>query len=124
MRPPACVFVCVCVCVRRARIWPIERVERAGRLTLLCTSIVGMASTLLIMGVYFWEKDRGRDPPDLALPATMVYMLSFAIGLGPIPWLVINEIFPDDARGTAGSMAVLVNWVVTERLNAIDDSTC
>mmetsp|Transcript_5108 Transcript_5108/g.6752 ORF Transcript_5108/g.6752 Transcript_5108/m.6752 type:complete len:355 (+) Transcript_5108:70-1134(+) len=88
-------------------------VERAGRLTLLCTSIIGMASTLLVMGVFFWEKDQGRNPPELALPATMVYMLSFAIGLGPIPWLVINEIFPDYARGTAGSVAVLVNWICT-----------
>ena len=32
----------------------------------------------------------------------VLYMLSFAIGLGPVPWLMVGEIFPVDIRSLAG----------------------
>jgi sugar porter (SP) family MFS transporter len=38
------------------------------------------------------------------------FVISFAIALGPIPWLIISEIFPSDVRPIAVSIAVAVNW--------------
>jgi MFS family permease len=34
----------------------------------------------------------------------------FAIGVGPIPWLLMAEIFPAEVRGTACTLATVVNW--------------
>lgn len=34
----------------------------------------------------------------------------FALGWGPIPWLVMGEIFPVKARGFASAVCVLTNW--------------
>lgn len=36
--------------------------------------------------------------------------LGFALGWGPIPWLVMGEIFPVKARGFASAVCVLTNW--------------
>ncbi|KAA0057290.1 sugar transporter ERD6-like 7 [Cucumis melo var. makuwa] len=39
-----------------------------------------------------------------------VYIGSFSIGMGPVPWVVMSEIFPINIKGLAGSMATLTNW--------------
>lgn len=33
------------------------------------------------------------------------------LGLGPIPWLILAELFPIHAAGSAASIAVMVNWL-------------
>ncbi|XP_067868514.1 solute carrier family 2, facilitated glucose transporter member 8 isoform X2 [Heterodontus francisci] len=35
----------------------------------------------------------------------------FALGCGPIPWLVMSEIFPVRARGLASGACVIANWL-------------
>jgi len=40
-----------------------------------------------------------------------VYIASFAIGLGPVFWLLISEIFPLNMRGQAASVATTANWL-------------
>jgi len=39
-----------------------------------------------------------------------VYVGSFAIGLGPVFWLLISELFPLRVRGQAASVATMFNW--------------
>ena len=40
----------------------------------------------------------------------MLYVGSFAIGLGPVFWLLVAEIYPQAIRGRAMSLATLANW--------------
>ena len=40
----------------------------------------------------------------------MLYMASFAIGLGPVFWLLIAEIYPLKTRAVAMSAATVANW--------------
>lgn len=37
-------------------------------------------------------------------------LTGFALGWGPIPWLVMSEIFPTKARGLGSAACVLTNW--------------
>jgi MFS family permease len=39
-----------------------------------------------------------------------VYVGFFAIGLGPVFWLLISEIFPLAVRGRGMSVATVANW--------------
>jgi MFS transporter, SP family, arabinose:H+ symporter len=39
------------------------------------------------------------------------FIASFASSLGPIPWVIISEIFPTKTRGIAMSIAILMLWV-------------
>ncbi|KAH1194843.1 Sugar transporter ERD6-like 7 [Glycine max] len=48
--------------------------------------------------------------PALAVTGILVYIGSFSIGMGAIPWVVMSEIFPVNIKGLAGSVATLVNW--------------
>ncbi|AES77878.2 sugar transporter [Medicago truncatula] len=46
----------------------------------------------------------------LAVTGILVYIGSFSIGMGAIPWVVMSEIFPVNIKGQAGSIATIVNW--------------
>ncbi len=46
----------------------------------------------------------------LSLISLIVYIIGFSIGWGPIPWLLMSEIFPSKARGAASAIATATNW--------------
>jgi sugar porter (SP) family MFS transporter len=83
-------------------------VDRAGRRPLLLVGIAGMIITLGVLGLSF------RYPSGqlgwIAVICLMSYVASFAIGLGPIFWLLIAEIYPLKIRGLAEGTAATFNW--------------
>src|SRR5262249_2755513 len=40
----------------------------------------------------------------------LFYIFGFAIGLGPVFWLMISEIFPLHMRGPAMAVCTMANW--------------
>ncbi len=84
--------------------------DRVGRRPLLIAGTVGLTVALALLGAFFafhWE----HSAPWVALVALIVYIASFAVGLGPVFWLMISEIFPLAMRGTAMAVCSLFNWV-------------
>ncbi|MCW2533426.1 MAG: transporter, sugar porter family, partial [Blastococcus sp.] len=45
-----------------------------------------------------------------AIAGLLIYTGSFAVGLGPVFWLMIAEIYPLRIRGQAMSVATIANW--------------
>lgn len=95
-------------------------IDRVGRKILLYASNFGMVISLGVFGLYFFLKQQaehdadGNPPPGwLPLVALMVYVVCFSLGFGPIPWLMMGEIFPSRIRGAAASMATAFNWACT-----------
>ncbi|XP_063165869.1 solute carrier family 2, facilitated glucose transporter member 12 isoform X2 [Candoia aspera] len=48
----------------------------------------------------------------LSLASLLVYVAAFSIGLGPMSWLVLSEIFPGGIRGRAIAFTSSMNWGV------------
>jgi len=74
---------------------------------LLGLSATGMAASGLALAVFFVN---GKKPTWLALMSLMAYIATFSLGMGPVPWLFMGEIFPAHVRASACSLATLVNW--------------
>ncbi|KAH1208505.1 Sugar transporter ERD6-like 16 [Glycine max] len=55
---------------------------------------------------------RGKDV-DISDEAAeiLIYIAAYSIGEGPVPWVIMSEIFPIHVKGIAGSLMVLVNWL-------------
>jgi len=84
--------------------------DRTGRRPLLITGTIGCIVTLGVLGAFFasgWLQD---NLPWLALVCLILYIASFAIGLGPVFWLMISEIFPLRVRSPAMSVSTVANW--------------
>jgi len=87
----------------------IRLIDRLGRRQLLFWSLAGMAATLFVLGGAFLAGPSGH----LAWAAVLSvagFVAFFAIGLGPVFWLLIAEIFPLALRGRAMSLATVANW--------------
>ncbi|XP_055378067.1 facilitated trehalose transporter Tret1-2 homolog [Condylostylus longicornis] len=88
-------------------------IERAGRKMLLLFSSTIMCICLAILGAYFQMKDNGKDVSSigwLPLLCVVMFIVTFSIGYGPIPWLMMGELFLPSAKGTASSLIVMFNW--------------
>jgi MFS family permease len=74
---------------------------------MLLTASGGMtvALAVLVIGVH-----AGNLPPMALLASILLYVGFFAFGMGPVPWVVISEIFPNKIRGRAASVATSALW--------------
>nr|BAA94383.1 glucose transporter 8 [Rattus norvegicus] len=118
--------------------------DRAGRKLLLALSGVIMVFSMSAFGTYFKLTQSGpsnsshvgllvpisAEPADvhlglawLAVGSMCLFIAGFAVGWGPIPWLLMSEIFPLHIKGVATGVCVLTNWfmafLVTKEFNSI-----
>jgi MFS family permease len=86
-------------------------IEGAGRKQLLTASYLGMATTMALMAAGFGLPALAQYSGTIALGGTLAYILSFAIGAGPVSGLIVPEINKEAVRGNAVSAAMVTHWV-------------
>jgi MFS transporter, SP family, galactose:H+ symporter len=87
-------------------------VDRAGRKPLLIAGVLGMVTTLGVLGLAFRD-DAGRAAGNLGVITAVclaAYIVFFAFSLGPIVWLMISEIYPLRNRAQAVAVSTASNW--------------
>jgi SP family galactose:H+ symporter-like MFS transporter len=84
----------------------IMLVDRLGRRFLLLLGTLGMAVALTLVGIAFHTKSASS----VVFYEVIGYIVFFGIGLGPVVWLLISEIYPTKIRGKAMSIATLCVW--------------
>ncbi|RZC32513.1 facilitated trehalose transporter Tret1 [Asbolus verrucosus] len=89
-------------------------IDRTGRKILLFVSALVMCVCLVTLGVYF-HLEQTRDLAYLSilpLVCLAVFIVAFSIGLGPIPWIMLGEIFTPKSKGIASSISAASNWIL------------
>ncbi|XAR71145.1 hypothetical protein NMG60_11028277 [Bertholletia excelsa] len=83
----------------------IYLIDHVGRRKLALSSLAGTffleASGSSSSGLYGW----------IAVLGLALYIALFSPGMGPVPWTVNSEIYPESYRGICGGMSATVNWV-------------
>lgn len=94
--------------------------DKAGRRLLLLISSSGMAASFLLVSVsFFLEGFVSEDSRFysilgiLSLVGVVTVVISFSLGVGAIPWVIMSEILPVNIKSLAGSVATLANWLVS-----------
>ncbi|XP_030960048.1 sugar transporter ERD6-like 5 isoform X6 [Quercus lobata] len=88
-------------------------IEKFGRRTLLMISATGECLGCVLTGLSFLLQSLNwwtEATPTLVLSGILVFKVSYSLGVGAIPWIIISEIFPINVKGSAGSICNLVNW--------------
>jgi SP family galactose:H+ symporter-like MFS transporter len=85
----------------------IRLVDRLGRRALLLASLAGMAVSIAFLGLAFIAD----LAPGVILVAMLLYIVSFAIGMGPIFWVLLGEVFPPHKRAQGAAAGSTANWL-------------
>uniref|UniRef100_A0A061R7X9 Plastidic glucose transporter 4-like n=2 Tax=Tetraselmis sp. GSL018 TaxID=582737 RepID=A0A061R7X9_9CHLO len=85
-------------------------IERLGRKTLLCGSFTGQGICMLLMGLALAIPAFEAIRTPIVLLGTILYILCFSVGCGPIPALLVPELSPERIRGLAVSLAMTSHW--------------
>jgi MFS transporter, SP family, arabinose:H+ symporter len=83
-------------------------IDRYGRKPLYMVGSLGMALSLLMLVLAVLA---GRFHGAVVLGFILTYLAFFSFGVGPVFWTLMPEIFPNDVRGLAMTVPVLVQWV-------------
>ncbi|XP_075657143.1 sugar transporter ERD6-like 5 isoform X4 [Castanea sativa] len=91
-------------------------IEKFGRRTLLMVCVTGECLGCFLTGLSFVLQNLNwwmEAAPTLVLSGIVVFKVSYSLGVGSIPWIIISEIFPINIKGSAGSICNAVNWFCT-----------
>ncbi|XP_071518451.1 solute carrier family 2, facilitated glucose transporter member 1-like isoform X2 [Panulirus ornatus] len=85
-------------------------VERFGRKTLMLAGLSGMVIDVFLLFICLLLKDTVEWISYLSIFLVIFFVVMFATGPGSIPWFFVTELFAQNARPTASSIAVAINW--------------
>jgi len=92
-----CTFIC------------FSLVDKIGRKPLLVTSMGVMIVDLCLL-IVFIQLSEYQMCANIALFCIIIFIISYAVGLGPIPFIFVAEAFKQNARSSAMSLCVFTNW--------------
>lgn len=84
--------------------------DKLGRRFFLVAGTATLTAALVGLGTFFASAGVRHAVPWLALASLLVYIMGFAVRLGPVFWLMISEVFPIQMRGPAMAVCTMVNW--------------
>lgn len=88
-----------------------QLVDKQGRKKLLISSFAGMGLSMLLLVLTLTTPALQPFVGLLSVLGTVTYVLSFAFGVGPVPALLLPEIFPAAIRANAIAVSLMSHWV-------------
>ena len=101
-----------------AVIFTLLLIDKVGRKPFLLVGSVGMAASLGTLVVAFLNATTAADGSltlegiwgPVALVAANVYVIFFNSSWGPVMWVMLGEMFPNQIRGTGLAVSGLAQW--------------
>ena len=83
-------------------------IDKLGRKRMLLISTAGMGTSSLLLGIGILKHIKV-----LSGVAVLGFVASFALGLGPVPFILSSELVGPEAIGSTQSWALAANWIAT-----------
>uniref|UniRef100_A0A6V7QW21 Major facilitator superfamily (MFS) profile domain-containing protein n=1 Tax=Ananas comosus var. bracteatus TaxID=296719 RepID=A0A6V7QW21_ANACO len=86
--------------------------DKLGRKVLLFGSFLGMATAMGLQSLAGGAHFLGSGALYLSVGGMLLFVLAFSLGAGPVPGLLLPEIFSNKIRAKAMALCMSVHWVV------------
>lgn len=86
--------------------------DKLGRKALLVWSFFGMAVAMSVQVAGASSFISGSGAVFISVSGMLLFVLTFALGAGPVPGLLLPEIFPNRIRAKAMAVCMSVHWVI------------
>ncbi|MGO1305577.1 MAG: sugar porter family MFS transporter, partial [Sphingomonas parapaucimobilis] len=108
-----------------ACLFTIATVDKIGRKPLLLIGSAGMAVTLAIVAYAFSTAVTGTNgavslPGNngvIALVAANLYVIFFNASWGPVMWVMLGEMFPNQIRGSGLAVSGFAQWIANAAIS-------
>ena len=80
--------------------------DKFGRRPLLLTSSIICMSVLAVIGGIHIMEDSSESGKWVSVTCIYMYVASYGIGLGPVPWTLLGELIPSPVRSIGCSLVV------------------
>lgn len=91
-------------------------VDRLGRKLLLVLSSMLMSLMLVALGIYFHLLESKSDAVEslswLPLTSLCVHLIAYSIGYGPLPWLLLSEVYSKEYNAIASPITGAFAWTL------------
>ncbi|KAM0866872.1 hypothetical protein ACQ4PT_042359 [Festuca glaucescens] len=110
--PSSLANICMGIANLSGSIVAMLLMDRLGRKVLLAGSFFGMAFTMGLQAIGANRNHLGSASVYFSVGGILLFVLSFSLGAGPVPGLLLPEIFPNKIRAKAMALCMSVHWVV------------
>ena len=93
-------------------------IDKVGRKPFLLLGSIGMTVTLSVIVYVFYNAETGAsgnlilgDQGIVALVAANAYVFFFNLSWGPVMWVMLGEMFPNQIRGSGLAIAGFAQWI-------------
>ncbi len=87
-------------------------IDRLGRRPLLIGGLVPMAASLIVLAIVLANGQGAAWANIVAVSCLGLFVLAFGVSLGPLPYVLMSELFPLALRGAGMGIASATAWGV------------
>lgn len=112
LAPEYCTIIIGAVQFLSSFIYPLIG-DKWGRKNILTFSAIGMVISSSSLGAYSYLQKHNLNLDNFTwvpLLCLTCFIITYNTGYGPLPWVMLGELFPTRVKSAATSMACFVNW--------------
>lgn len=94
---------------------------------LLYVSAIGMAITDATLGLFFFIQSLEYNVSSIGLlpvSSLVIFIMTYCVGFGPLPWAIMGEIFPANLKSVASGLTASFCWLLGFILTKTFDTVC
>ncbi|KAK8551233.1 hypothetical protein V6N12_039884 [Hibiscus sabdariffa] len=103
--------ICVGIANLLGSLFAFLSMDKLGRKALLVASFSGMAAAMGIQATSASSLVSSSNVIYISVGGMLLFVFAFAMGAGPVPGLLLSEMFPGRIRAKAMSICMAVHWV-------------
>ncbi|XAR50653.1 hypothetical protein NMG60_11005031 [Bertholletia excelsa] len=104
--------ICVGIVNLAGSLIAMTLMDKLGRKALLLGSFFGMAVAMVFQVAATSSFVHGSGTMYLSVGGILLFVFTFSLGAGPVPSLLLSEIFPSRIRAKAMAFCMAVHWVI------------